>query len=529
MPFRNDILAGTTLIRQSIQSANYEPNEQGWALLRDGDADILGNLNVGGPTATGSALTVRDTDNDTILQADERGVGITRLYTDKLTIKGVAFGVMTRNLQLYIDADSGNDANEGLTKLTAKKTINGMLASLPKIISSVLDIQIKNATNTYFEDILMMSFTGGGIIRLWANNESGWTTAVTSGARCKIFGSLAILGCTLREIAILGLWEIKDSGTTSDEKTSASWIDAESYPIVYFPGTITIQATRHVSILGVDSEAGFDVFSEGRRRFSIFAGADSKVFCRWTYCIDANDSVYAAYRHSALFLLWPEGEPMGGSGTHAFWAVMRGEIWVEGGDASNNTKFITAGGRDWTSYGGSIGGPGVGNSVGIGSPPAPTPAQRTDTFIRTGSASWRDVFGDYRTDNNFVYQGQWAGNGIHRGYWYFGNPWGILAGRTIDRVEIHCRRRAAGGVTGAQAIEFRSHNDTGQVGGTPGYTTHWSTQNFIWGEDKWFDVPTGFGDELKNGVAKGIGIHTSDGTDYAIFEDWCDIKITSTG
>jgi hypothetical protein len=56
MAFRNEITAGTTLIREAIQSQGYDPGTDGWIIRADGSAEFNNVVIRGGTVVSGTAL-----------------------------------------------------------------------------------------------------------------------------------------------------------------------------------------------------------------------------------------------------------------------------------------------------------------------------------------------------------------------------------------------------------------------------------------------------------------------------------------
>ena len=48
MAFQNDVVGGTTLVRNAINSPNYVPGVSGWTINRDGSAEFA-NVTTRGP------------------------------------------------------------------------------------------------------------------------------------------------------------------------------------------------------------------------------------------------------------------------------------------------------------------------------------------------------------------------------------------------------------------------------------------------------------------------------------------------
>lgn len=102
MTFRNSILAGNKLVREAIESPNFDAGNDGWAVNRDGTAEfnsvtVRGTVESVGPNNTSyldnGGLGVRANDN-TIETFIQNGLIETGYYT------------VSKNLQLQLDADS---------------------------------------------------------------------------------------------------------------------------------------------------------------------------------------------------------------------------------------------------------------------------------------------------------------------------------------------------------------------------------------------------------------------------------------
>ena len=83
MGFRSSILAGVNLVREAIQSPNFQSGAQGWAIRRDGSAEFadLAIRSSGGSDSTvtvaNGAITIANGSNVTVVEIDSNGY---RLY-----------------------------------------------------------------------------------------------------------------------------------------------------------------------------------------------------------------------------------------------------------------------------------------------------------------------------------------------------------------------------------------------------------------------------------------------------------------
>ena len=144
----------------------------------------------------------------------------------------------------------------------------------------------------------------------------------------------------------------------------------------------------------------------------------------------------------------------------------------------------------------------------------------TSSWTCNASASWRHIYGGWRTDNNYVYQGQWSGYGRHKGLWFF-NDAGIrstLSGRTILSARLRLTRRSQGGASSAQTPTIRRHNYSSQPSGEPSFLSGTVTsQSWGWGDTKWVTIPVTWANSLRDGSARGFAIYIAADSPYMIF------------
>lgn len=155
-----------------------------------------------------------------------------------------------------------------------------------------------------------------------------------------------------------------------------------------------------------------------------------------------------------------------------------------------------------------------------------TPPSTSDIISTWNSSSGESYRPSGWRNDNDVRQGEWSGNGIHRGLWFFGDaPSSAVTGRTIKRMRVFLTRKAAGGYSSAQTVYIRSHNYASQPTGEPSLSNEYATASFRWGESKWVTLPSSFFSSWQNGTRKGIGIYSASGA-YMIFDDSAKLEIT---
>lgn len=149
-------------------------------------------------------------------------------------------------------------------------------------------------------------------------------------------------------------------------------------------------------------------------------------------------------------------------------------------------------------------------------PVAPATTTRTDTFYPIASASWRDVYGGWRTDNDDVYQGAYGGAGTHRGYYFYDHAAirAKLAGRVIDTAEVWAYRLTGSGDGGAEPLHLWAHNHDRAVEGTTGTPSlgvdYAVLGSLAPGTSDWMAEHPNLGVALRDNTAKGICFY--DGT-----------------
>ncbi|MET3689817.1 phage minor structural protein [Priestia megaterium] len=255
--------------------------------------------------------------------------------------------------------------------------------------------------------------------------------------------------------------------------------------------------------------------------------SDSFIYCRKvdTYGVYSNDSyvsvnntkIYDATKAAVIACYGGTAEVRdcdGANNNLGLWAygpsIIGGKGTAPGGDGTSN----------WAATDG-----GVLNDKNFTFPSAPKtedpPApDKTYTWSGVNSQSWRDTYG-WRSDNKYVYQGEWSGGGNHRGLWFFNSAdiRAKLAGKTIKRVRIYIERLSKGGSSAAQKPTFWLHSYDTPPSGTPLFAASYtSSTSFAWGDSgKWVTLPNNYGTDLASGARKGIGIYNSNRAPYMLF------------
>lgn len=172
-------------------------------------------------------------------------------------------------------------------------------------------------------------------------------------------------------------------------------------------------------------------------------------------------------------------------------------------------------------------------------------ARKTSKAGSTNSESWGNKYG-WKTGTKKVYQGEWCnqwssdhhiegiGNvcwGKHKGLWFFDHAWwrGELAGRKIISVTLEIERQEEhNGAWSAQKPTFWLHNYGSKPSGQPTLSSKYqSPVSFEMGEKKSVSLPVSYGEALRDGDARGIGIYRDSWGQlpYIIFESKATLTI----
>lgn len=411
-------------------------------------------------------------DNETVIGEINGNTGAS--FTTVTAGDVISDSVVKRNLtgmNLYVDPIGGNDDNVGDGWASPLATIQEAIDRIPKWNDATCNIytHYDNSRNMV-EDVRIASYYGVGSINI------DFQTAQNT-----LNGSITISKC--QHNINLKKMKIVTAGTMDR--------------------VLNVYGSHQVSI------------------------SDSYIYCRKvdTYGIYSNDSYVRADR------------------TYVYDAVKSAVIACYGGiaeirdcDGANNNRGLWAygpsiiGGKG-TAPAGSDGNHWAATEGGVlndkdftfpsapktEDPPAP---DKTFTWSGVNSQSWRDTYG-WRSDNKYVYQGEWSGGGNHRGLWFFNSAdiRAKLAGLTIKRVRIYIERLSKGGSSSAQKPTFWLHSYDSPPSGTPALAASYtSSTSFAWGDGgKWVTLPNNYGVDLRDGTRKGIGIYNSNRAPYMLF------------
>lgn len=189
------------------------------------------------------------------------------------------------------------------------------------------------------------------------------------------------------------------------------------------------------------------------------------------------------------------------------------ELYAQHTDSGNKPTLISGSLRDVTMMSVRYYAPPL--DIRDETPVTPPPAGGSGTFLPIETRSWRST--GWRTDNAYVYQGQWdAGN--HKGCAFFGTQISGLGAVTVTAASVRIKRRTAGGLTAAQPTTLVLYSQNTKPAGEPTVTLSQAGPSLAWGDEVEFAIPTSWGQALVNGTAGGIGFYDADGNPYVITE-----------
>lgn len=153
-------------------------------------------------------------------------------------------------------------------------------------------------------------------------------------------------------------------------------------------------------------------------------------------------------------------------------------------------------------------------------PPSTTTTVRsTKTFAAKESRSWRPNFGgQWRTDNDDVYQGSYSSFGPYKGCWFYGSSIvNALSGATAVSGTIRVRR-ISGGSYSSQTVTLRELAVGSRPSGEPSFTNSFTGPSLKIGETESFALPSATLGRLISGATRGLGIYVAGSSPYVVLD-----------
>lgn len=410
-------------------------------------------------------------------------------------------GVITENLWLYVDANGSDDRE--LESGVTFASFNGLLDKLPKNLNGH-EVRIEMKTNIT-ENIEFKGFHGGKIwIYMKGQTLHGYVVSKMGSARINICSGY-----------------IGDA--TNDSNGWGKIHPSKGYAVSTYTATVACADQGAIGLYNID-----------------IYGADKYLSGSSTKLGVAAQDFGAAYLNGVSYYGCDIGARVNVGGRihdvvsynvctkYGFYATSGGYITLagdchSGGKTANyyekdGGKVIIGGGATF-----------VGGDVKVPSSSAPVITTKTITIKSTYGDTYRStVYNNWKKDGT-ARQGNY-GYGDCTGCWFFGDAFGDLKGKTINKVQIKITRQS-GGSSSAVGLVVRTHNHSSRPSGAPTLSSSsYGTLSLATNATGTLtithsDVLNG----IKNGTIKGFGIRTTyDKSHYAVYSGSVTVKITYT-
>ncbi len=389
-------------------------------------------------------------------------------------------GALTSAVQVRVDEvtqqvlNTIGDAVVGSTGPVA--TLTEALARTPRYLAG--NAYIVSAYGVEYDEgaLDLHGFLGPGRLYL-----QGLGAAYGAGGAV-LHGTIEVAGCSMH-VRIAG-WEIQDDGSHDD-----------------LTATVRVTAARYIELR--DCAVQSNQATTGRssnvqvRNGSVMRVRACQLDGSAATAISVTDGSVCVARQN-------QGQP--GARSYAYEAAA--SILFQHGTRPNLSNNTLDGGQIF------------GSSMTAGGTAPPTSTRVTRRWTATRSGSWRNPpwGSEWRTDNDYVYQGAWGGNGNHKGVWFYPDAVAnALAGKTIDAAHITIRRRSEGGASAARDVYVVSTSKSSPTGGEPDVVSGPTRVGSLkWGQTRRFRLPASIAADLASG--KNLGLYVADGDPYLICE-----------
>lgn len=492
---RLDHNGGSGTVRYSQLKLELGANATSWSAHAGEVSNALSTFNDSGLTISHSKVgtkTVMSADGFKILNGlgEEIGSlatqsGLTQLTADTITANNI-YTVDFANRSFYVNGTTGLDTNAGTSASpfrTVKQALN-TLAGFGRVRSAEAK-GIIYVYGTVTEDIYVRNFTGG-VVELRFDKT------------CTVNGKISVEYCTA-QVNLYG-------GRTMSTDTSGCLINNKD----------TNTTAINISYSNTIYLHGFRITNKGGHGIQFLASNGFVQWCDINYCNASGMACIKASYNASVGVHDCTGSNNGISLYADYGSVIN--IGQQGNATAVTYPNSTS--TNYGAYGGYIYALSTINKLNSAYTPSAITTQMYTTYYSTkNTQSWRDNWG-WRTDNSYIYQGQYGGNGNHRGFMTFDSATirSNLSGSTIQDIQLRLVRRNSGGSSSAQPVYLYGHKyDT--TGGDYDLPTYYGQiGSWAWGEDKWVTLPISVGNDLKAGNINGLGIYDSSGSSYVTFD-----------
>lgn len=434
--------------------------------------------------------------------------GFDELWIGELSGNNVVTWLNEGGITYYVDPTNGKDANDGLTTATPLKFLQTAISKLPQVVHDEVYIRVLGTDQTWTEHITFKGFMGAGRI------------GIELGRRNIIKGNWSILKCQ-PEINI---------ATIQGSETSSANVSADRAQLVSPEGANTNNGNAVINIFASNYVYLYDIVLNANniQEFGASLNYHSFLICQNIEVYNATNSCVYAYFGCHLDII-----DCSGIAPHGFSA--QGSCLIGGwgrGFASNPTGTEK-----------SIGNGAIANPTWTYDAGAQKPAYAGVTVTQWSANDIKSLFPPTHWDTygSWIYLMHGLRNSTEKPWYgvaFFNNrDFSALknadgSNRTIQRVRILIQRyNGYGANVGIKPKIWWNAQTSGS--GNPGPNISslndgtWSNQTFLWGEQKWIDLPVSFGQAFQAGTAKSIVLYNgADTANYARFNANMTLEIT---
>lgn len=419
--------------------------------------------------------------------------GLTKLTADTIIANNI-YSVDSSIRTLYVNGSTGLDTNPGTSGSpfrTVKQALN-VLAGFGRVRSAEAK-GIIYIYGTIAEDIYIRNFVGG-IIELRFDRA------------CTITGKISVEYCTAQVNLYGGRTSSTDTGgcLLTNRDTNATAIK------IYYSSVLYIE--------------GFRITNKGGNGIAFTGSVGYVIWCDINYC---NATGLACVRSSYNSNVGVH-DCSGSNNGISFYAEYGGTVNIGQQGSAASVKYPNSTGSNYGAYGGYVYALStITKTDSVYTPAIPTTQVYATYWNATATDSWRDVYNSWRSDNNYVYQGEYGGNGNHRGFMIFDSASirTALSGATIQDIQLRLIRLGSGGNSYAETVYLSGHSYTATGGGYSLSTSYGAIGSWAWGEDKWVTLPIQAATDLKNGTIQGLALYSSSRSPYVTFDTYVQLWI----
>lgn len=410
-------------------------------------------------------------------------------------------GVITENLWLYVDANSSDDRE--LESGVTFASFSGILDKLPKNLNGH-EVRIEMKTNIT-ENIEFKGFHGGKIwIYMKGQTLHGYVVSKMGSARINICSGY-----------------IGDA--TNDSNGWGKIHPSKGYAVSTYTATVACADSGAIGLYNIDIYGADNYLSGSSTKLGVasqdFGAAYLNGVSYYGCDIGARANVGGRIHDVVSYNVCTK---------YGFYATSGGYITLAG---NSHTGGKTANYQEKDGGKVIIGGDAtfVGGDVSVPGGSAPVITTKTITIKSTYGDTYRStVYNNWKKDGT-ARQGDY-GYGDCTGCWFFGDAFGDLKGKTINKVQIKITRQS-GGSSSAVGLVVRTHNHSARPSGAPTLSSSsYGTLSLATNATGTLTITdSAVLNGISNGTIKGFGIRTTyDSAHYAVCSGSVTVKITYT-